>query len=89
MELAKTAHAGFTYVPASGGRKRMYWKMSIDLTYPLVPSMGQHDPLDGYITYHELQATATWPKYVKEEVGSPMTRWVLAVFCLTPTEWRG
>ena len=37
----------------------MYWKMSIDLTYPLVPSMGQHDPLDGFVTYNELQATAT------------------------------
>jgi hypothetical protein len=35
----------------------MYWKMSIDLSYPLVPSMGQHDPLDGFITYHQLQAT--------------------------------
>jgi hypothetical protein len=30
--------------------------MSIDLSYPLVPSMGQHDPLDGLITYRELQA---------------------------------
>ena len=58
MELAKTAHAMFTYVPSSGGQKRMYWKMSIDLSYPLVPSMGQHDPLDGFITYHQLQATA-------------------------------
>jgi hypothetical protein len=36
----------------------MVWKMSIDLSYPLVPSMGQHDPLDGYITYLQLQATA-------------------------------
>ncbi len=36
----------------------MYWKMSIDLMYPLVPSMGQHDPLDGFITYSELQAAA-------------------------------
>ena len=36
----------------------MFWKMSIDLTYPLVPSMGQHDPLDGFVTYLELQATA-------------------------------
>ena len=36
----------------------MYWKMSIDLSYPLVTSMGQHDPLDGLITYSELQATA-------------------------------
>jgi hypothetical protein len=36
----------------------MYWKMSIDLTCPLVPSMGQHDPLDGFVTYSELQAMA-------------------------------
>lgn len=58
VELARTAHARFTYGPSSGDRKRMYWKMSIDLATPLVPSMGQHDPLDGYITYYELQATA-------------------------------
>lgn len=58
MELAKTAHARFAYVPSSGGQKLMYWKMSIDLSYPLVSSMGQHDPLDGFITYSQLQATA-------------------------------
>jgi hypothetical protein len=59
MELAQTAHARFTYVPYMGGRKLMYWKMSIDLSRPIVPSMGQHDPLDGLVTYSELQATAT------------------------------
>jgi hypothetical protein len=37
----------------------MYWKMSIDLSYPLVIAMGQHDPLDGLVTYSELQATAS------------------------------
>lgn len=58
IELAKTAHARFTYVPPFGGQKRMYWKMSIDLSYPLVQSMGHHDPLDGFITYVQLQATA-------------------------------
>ena len=58
IELAKTAHARFTYVPSSGGQKRMYWKMSIELLYPLVASMGHHDPLDGFITYNQLQATA-------------------------------
>jgi hypothetical protein len=58
VELAKTAHARFTYVPSSGGQKRMYWKMSIDLSDPLVPSMGHHDPLDGFITYNQLQSTA-------------------------------
>ena len=59
MELAKTAHSRFTYPTPHGGRKRMYWKMSIDLTYPLVSSMGQHDPLDGFVTYNELQAAAS------------------------------
>ena len=58
IELAKTAHAKFTYIPPSGGQKRMYWKMSIGLSYPLVESMGHHDPLDGFITYYQLQTTA-------------------------------
>ncbi|WP_455233883.1 hypothetical protein [Thiogranum longum] len=59
-ELAATAHRAFTY-PASARRQRgMYWKMSIDLTRPLVTSMGQHDPLDGYITYLQLRSTAAW-----------------------------
>ena len=57
IELAKTAHTRFTYRPSPGARKRMYWKMSIDLSRPLVPSMGQHDPLDGLITLNELHAT--------------------------------
>jgi hypothetical protein len=55
VELAKTAHARFTYAPSRGGQRRMYWKMSTDLSYPLVPSMGQHDPLDGLVTYCELE----------------------------------
>jgi len=58
MELAKAAHAAFTYALPSGGGKRMCWKMSIDLSRPLVPSMGQHDPLDGLVTYAELQGAA-------------------------------
>ena len=57
VELAKTAHDRFSYSLPSG-RRRMVWKMSIDLSYPLVSSMGQHDPLDGYITYLQLQAAA-------------------------------
>ena len=56
VELAQSAHAHFTYTLPAGNRKRMYWKMSIDLSRPLVPSMGQHDPLDGLVTYSELQA---------------------------------
>jgi hypothetical protein len=57
IELAKAAHAGFVRVLRFGS-KRMYWKMSIDLSYPLVSSMGHHDPLDGLIAYNQIQATA-------------------------------
>ncbi len=59
VELACTAHARFTYFPPGGRTKRMYWKMSVDLTRPLVLSMGQHDPLDGFVTYNELQLAAS------------------------------
>jgi hypothetical protein len=70
MELAQTAHTCFVYQPSPGGQKRMYWKMSIDLSYPLMPSMGQHDPLDGFITYHQLQATI--PKETEQPLWSDL-----------------
>jgi hypothetical protein len=58
-QLAKTAYDAFTYPPSTtGAPRRMHWKMSIDLTHALVPSMGQHDPLDGYITAMQLVTTA-------------------------------
>jgi hypothetical protein len=56
LELAKTAHAAFVYAPSMDRTKRMYWKMSLDLSRPLIASMGQHDPLDGLITYKQLNA---------------------------------
>ena len=58
-ELAATAFAAFTYRPTTTwAPRRMYWKMSIDLSRPLVHAMGQHDPLDGYITSLQLRSTA-------------------------------
>lgn len=57
QELAKAAAAAFVYEGPSG-RPRMVWKMSIDLSRPLVTSMGHHDPLDGTITMKQVQATA-------------------------------
>jgi hypothetical protein len=57
-ELAAKAHAAFGYAPSGGRRSRLYWKMSIDLSRPLVPSMGHHDPLDGFVTLVQLQTTA-------------------------------
>lgn len=55
IELAEVATRKFTYVLSAGGPKQMVWKMSIDLSRPLVTSMGQHDPLDGLVTCLELQ----------------------------------
>lgn len=56
-ELAEVSHRAFTY--SDYGRRRMVWKMSTDLSRPLVSSMGHHDPLDGFITCVELRTTAS------------------------------
>ncbi len=58
IDLAQTAHARFVHEPFAGAGKRLYWKMSIDLRRPLVASMGQHDPLDGLVTLHQLREVA-------------------------------
>jgi len=58
-ELAETAFRAFTYQPSPAWEpRRMVWKMSIDLTRAQVASMGQHDPLDIYITHLQLRAAA-------------------------------
>lgn len=55
VELARVAFDRFSHgigpVP-----NRLYWKMSIDLSHPQVASMGQHDPVDGYVAMSEIQA---------------------------------
>jgi len=57
-ELAEAALRAFACI-SFDGTPGMYWKMSIDLTRPLEPAMGQHDPLEGYITCLELRSTAS------------------------------
>lgn len=54
-ELAGVSHRAFTH-HGPDGRPRMYWKMSTDLSRPLVASMGQHDALDGLLATLVLQA---------------------------------
>ena len=58
VELARTAHARFVVRDASGPCG-MLWKASVDLSRPLVASMGQHDPLDAWLAYLELEAGGT------------------------------
>jgi hypothetical protein len=55
-ELARIAYARFSVCDAAGALIGLHWKMSIDLSRSLVPSMGQHDPLDGFLVYTRLQA---------------------------------
>jgi hypothetical protein len=56
VDLAHTAHRAFVR------GDRMVWKMSVDLTRPLVSSMGQHDPLDGYVTCKSLRDLSLQPE---------------------------
>jgi hypothetical protein len=56
-ELAEVAHRAFC-AGDPGPEQRMVWKLSIDLSRPLVGSMGQHDPIDGLVTCLQLCASA-------------------------------
>jgi len=54
-ELIKATLPKFLYQTASSMNRRMYWKMSIDLSRPLVSSMGHLDPLDALIVVYQIQ----------------------------------
>ena len=54
------------FIYRKGNQLRMYWKMSTDLSRPLVFSMGAHDPLEGLI----LALKRTAGSYLKSE-GNP------------------
>ncbi|EMD35403.1 hypothetical protein CERSUDRAFT_116177 [Gelatoporia subvermispora B] len=55
IELAKAIHPRFMR-DRDSSRPRMFWKMSIDLSRPLVRSEGNLDPIDGYVVYCILQS---------------------------------
>jgi hypothetical protein len=55
FELAEAAFQRFTHRSASGHVVAIHWKMSTDLSRPLTLAMGQHDALDGLITFREVQ----------------------------------
>jgi hypothetical protein len=55
VELGEAAFGGFVRRSHSGEIVGVYWKMSTDLSRPLVPAMGLHDALDGFITFRQAQ----------------------------------
>ncbi|MGD2136872.1 MAG: hypothetical protein PVJ66_02250 [Gammaproteobacteria bacterium] len=85
-ELSRAAFTGFTYRPTLQPEpRRMHWKMSIDLGRALIPSMGQHDPLDGYVTNLQLQSTGS----SLPSAGSPALDAETRVYAgmMQPGEW--
>jgi hypothetical protein len=58
LELAETAYKGFSVVSGNADSRSLVWKMSTDLSRPLIDSEGQHDPLDGLVTLLELRQAA-------------------------------
>ena len=55
VELGEAAFRGFVRRLQSGEIVGVYWKMSTDLSRPLVAATGLHDTLDGFITFREAQ----------------------------------
>lgn len=74
IELAVAAWKGFRVRDRRTGRDYLAWKMRIDLSEPLVPSAGLHDPLDGYVTCRELElrAGSLGPSAVSNELREPI-----------------
>jgi hypothetical protein len=58
VELGAAAFDRFARRSASGAVVGVYWKMSIDLSRPLVAASGLHDALDGFITLREAHHAA-------------------------------
>jgi hypothetical protein len=54
-DLAHIAFKRFMRRSATGKPIGVYWKMSTDLSRPLVPVMGLHDALDGFLSFREVQ----------------------------------
>jgi len=58
VELGEAAFDGFARRSQSDEVVGVYWKMSTDLSRPLVPSVGLHDALDGFITFRQAEHAA-------------------------------
>ncbi|KAJ5945505.1 hypothetical protein N7454_002344 [Penicillium verhagenii] len=71
VNLARAIHPKF-FVDRSARRPRMIWKMNMDLSLPLVSSEGNLDPIDGFVIFRILQATAASAgdgEVLAEEIG--------------------
>jgi len=67
IELIQGIHDRFVYNQSSQ-QPHMHWKMSIDLSRPLVRSEGNLDPFDGFVTYREIQQQAGVSTVLQNEI---------------------
>jgi hypothetical protein len=67
VQMAKSVHPHFVYQRDSN-RPRMHWKISIDMSHPVVKSEGNLDPFDGYITYKILQDHCSDKSVLQSEI---------------------
>jgi hypothetical protein len=61
---AELVRVGERFIDNRGGKFRMHWKMSTDLSWPLVASMGEHDPLEGLVC--TISASRAVPEQARE-----------------------
>lgn len=57
IELAAATFPRFLQKSASGEPMGLAWKMSVDLSHPVVAGVNPHDALDGYVTFRWLGRT--------------------------------
>jgi len=67
VQMAKCVHPHFVSQRESS-RPRMHWKISIDLSHPVVKSEGNLDPFDGYVTYRILQEHSSTQDILQSEI---------------------
>ncbi|KAK9370585.1 hypothetical protein V1509DRAFT_616239 [Lipomyces kononenkoae] len=67
IELAKAIHPHF-FLHRKTTYPRMVWKISMDMSRPLVASQGHLDATTGYVIFHLLQATANQGPILDEEI---------------------
>ncbi|KAL4419587.1 hypothetical protein ABPG77_004836 [Micractinium sp. CCAP 211/92] len=67
VQLVEAVHPHFVH--GSGGQApRMWWKISVDMSQPAVPSEGNLDPFDGLVTYRLLRDTAGDAAVLRREI---------------------
>jgi len=79
VQLIKAIHPRFLFT-MNAMRPRLSWKMSVDLSRPLVPSEGNLDPYDGYVTYRLVQQTHGDDEALKSEIED--------MRCLVAAKWE-